>query len=112
MTSHMACGSLRNRTMKKVLLIIAVLGLLAPPFAEAQRWGAPYGYGPGVQGQGPKGDGRDARGGRDAYGGRDGRDARGGRDYGRPPQRDERHQGRMTDEERRALHQDLDRANR
>jgi hypothetical protein len=83
--------------MKKVLVIIAVLGLLAPPFAEAQRWGAPYG--PQVQAQGPmkKGDG----------GGRD----RGGRE-GRPPPRDERHQGRMTDEERRGLHQDLDRANR
>ena len=38
--------------------------------------------------------------------------ARGGRDGRVRPQRDERHQGRMTDEERRALHQDLDRANR
>jgi hypothetical protein len=89
--------------MKKLLLIIAVLGLLAPPLAEAQRWGSAYG--PLLQVQGKKGDG----GGRDARGGRDGR---GGRDYGRPPQRDERHQGRMTDEERRGLHQDLDRANR
>jgi len=84
--------------MKKVLLIIAALGMLAPPFAEAQRWGSAFS--PLLQTQGPtkKGDGG-------------GRDARGGRDT-RPPQRDERHQGRMTDEERRALHQDLDRANR
>ena len=72
--------------MKKVLLIIAVLGLLAPPLAEAQRWGS--GYGPRFQAQ--KGDGG-------------GREYRGGRDE-RPPQRDERHQGRMTDEERRGLH--------
>ena len=96
--------------MKRMLLIIAVLGLLAPPLAEAQRWGSPYG--PGVQAQGPgkRGDG----GGRDYRGGRDGRDARDGRDGRdtRSPQRDERHQGRMTDEERRGLHQDLDRANR
>jgi len=86
--------------MKKVLLIIAVLGLLAPPFAAAQRWSAAYG--PLLQVQGKKGEqggGRDGRGGREA----------------RPPQRDqrdERHQGRMTDEERRGLHKDLDRANR
>jgi hypothetical protein len=96
--------------MKRMFLIIAVLGLLAPPLAGAQRWGAPYGPGgPGFQVQGPgkKGDG----GGRDYRGGRDGRDGRDVRD-GRPPQRDERNQGRMTDEERRGLHQDLDRANR
>jgi hypothetical protein len=89
--------------MKRMLLIIAVLGLLAPPLAEAQRWGGRYG--PGVQAQGQKGEG----GGRDYRGGREGRQPQ--RDE-RPPQRDERHQGRMTDEERRALHQDLDRANR
>ena len=88
--------------MKKLLLIIAVLGLLAPPFARAQGWGAAYG--PLLQAQGPMKKG-DHGGGRDFRGGRDG--------YGRPPpQRDERRQGRMTDEERRGLHQDLDRANR
>jgi hypothetical protein len=102
--------------MKKVLLIIAVLGLLAPPLAEAQRWGS--GYGPRLQAQKGDGGGREYRGGRDGggreyRGGRDGggREYRGGRDE-QPPQRDERRQGRMTDEERRALHQDLDRANR
>jgi|SRR5688572_27758295 len=93
--------------MKRMLLIIAVLGLLAPPLAGAQRWGAPYGPAFQAQGSVKKGDG----GGRDYRGGRDGRDARDGRD-GRAPQRDERQQGRMTDEERRGLHQDLDRANR
>lgn len=87
--------------MKRLLLLIAVLGLLAPPLAQAQGWRAPYG--PMMQGQGPQKKG-DQGGGRDFRGGRDGRDAR--------PPRDERHQGRMTDEERRGLHQDLDRANR
>lgn len=93
--------------MKRMLLIIAVLGLLAPPLAGAQRWGAPYGPAFQAQGAGKRGDG----GGREYRGGRDGRDGRDARDA-RPPQRDERQQGRMTDEERRGLHQDLDRANR
>jgi hypothetical protein len=100
--------------MKRMLLIIAVLGLLAPPLAGAQRWGAPYG--PGAQGQGPtrgEGGGRDYRGGREGrQPQRDERYERPPQRYERPPQRDERHQGRMTDEERRGLHQDLDRANR
>lgn len=85
--------------MKRLLLLIAVLGLFAPPLAQAQGWRAPYG--PMVQGQGPAKKGEPGG----------GRDIRGGRD-GRPPARDDRHQGRMTDEERRGLHQDLDRANR
>lgn len=86
--------------MKMALLIIAALGLLVPAFAEAQRWGASFG--PVLQAQGPTKKGEQG-GGRDTRGGREGRP---------PPQRDERHQGRMTDEERRGLHQDLDRANR
>ena len=85
--------------MKRLLLFVAVLGLLAPPFAAAQGWNAPWG--PMLQAQGPMKKGQ-AGGGHDSRGGRD----------ARPPQRDDRHQGRMTDEERRALHQDLDRANR
>jgi hypothetical protein len=85
--------------MKQKLLFIAVLGLLAPPLAAAQGWRAPFG--PLLQAQGPMKKGEPGG----------GRDFRGGRD-GRPPQRDDRHQGRMTDEERRGLHQDLDRANR
>jgi len=85
--------------MKRMLVLIAALALLASPLAQAQRWGAPYGPVFQAQGAAKKGEG----------GG--GREARGGRE-GRPPQRDERHQGRMTDEERRGLHQDLDRANR
>jgi hypothetical protein len=80
--------------MRRLLLLVAAAALLAPPLAQGQGWA------PMLQAQGPmkKGEGG-------------GREYRGGRD-GRPPQRDERHQGRMTDEERRGLHQDLDRANR
>ena len=84
--------------MKRMLVIIAALALLASPLAQAQRWGSAYGPVFQAQGAAKKGEGG-------------GRDTRGGRD-GRPPQRDERHQGRMTDEERRGLQQDLDRANR
>jgi hypothetical protein len=85
--------------MRTLVLVLAVATMLAPALAEAQRRGPADGPLLQAQGPGKKGDGG-------------GRDARGGRDYGRPPQRDERHQGRMTDEERRGLHQDLDRANR
>jgi hypothetical protein len=84
--------------MKTVLLVVAVLGLLAAPLAQAQRWGAAYAPLLQAQGQTKKGDGG-------------GRDFRRGREAN-PPRRDERQQGRMTDEERRGLHQDLDRANR
>ena len=82
--------------MKLMFVLITVLGLLAPPLAAAQGWRAPFG--PVLQAQGPMKKGEQG----------------GGRDFrgGRPPQRDDRHQGRMTDEERRGLHQDLDRANR
>ena len=85
--------------MKRLFLIIAAMGVLASPFAEAQRWNREFG--PAVQSQGPQKKG-EPRGGREIRGERE----------GRPPQRDERHQGRLTDEERRGLHKDLDRANR
>ena len=80
------------------MLLLTIAAMLVTALAGAQGWNA---FGPMLQTQGgpmKKGDGG-------------GRDYRGGRD-GHPPQRDERHQGRMTDEERRGLHQDLDRANR
>lgn len=86
----------------KVLLAVVVAGtLLVPVLAEAR--GSGMGFAPALQAQGPMKQGEPARGG--------GRDARGGRE-GRPPNRDQRQQGRMTDEERRDLHKDLDRANR
>ena len=98
---RMACrarhGMLRDRPMKKALLFIAALALLAPPFAGAQQWVAPFG--PLAQAQGPMKKGEQGGG-------------RGGGREGRPPPHDGRHQGRMTDEERRGLQQDLDRANR
>ena len=86
--------------MKKALLVIAASALLAPLFANAQQWSDALGSLVQVQAPMKKGE----------YGG-----GRGGGREGRPPPqppRDDRHQGRMTDEERRALHQDLDRANR
>ena len=87
----------------KVLLLAVVAGnLLLPLLAEARGWG--MGFAPALQAQGPMKQAEPPpRGG--------GRDARGGRE-GRPPNHDQRQQGRMTDEERRDLHRDLDRANR
>jgi hypothetical protein len=91
--------------LMKVLLatmVTVVAGsLLVSPLAEAGGWG--MGFAPALQAQGPMKHG-------DAQRGR-GRDPRGGRET-RPPNRDDRRQGRMTDEERRDLHRDLDRANR
>src|SRR6185369_15524831 len=87
-------GSRRDRTMKKALLVIAASVFLAPLFANAQQWSDAFGSLVQVQGPMKKGEQGGGRGGRP------------------PPPRDDRHQGRMTDEERRALHQDLDRANR
>jgi len=81
------------------MLVLAVAAVAVPPCAGAQGWRGPYG--PMMQGQGPMKKGEPGG----------GREYRGGPER-RPPPRDERHQGRMTDEERRALHQDLDRANR
>jgi hypothetical protein len=89
----------------KMLLVVMVTGvagtLLVPPLAEAGGWGV--GFAPVLQVQGPMKQG-------DAQRGR-GQEPRGGREA-RPPNRDDRRQGRMTDEERRNLHKDLDRANR
>jgi hypothetical protein len=87
--------------MKKLLLIMATAALIAPLAAAADGWGMGS---PMLQAQGQqmkKGDGQFQRGGREFR-----------REQPARPQRDERHQGRMTDEERRALHRDLDRANR
>jgi len=78
------------------MLVLAAAAIGVAPLAGAQGWRAPHG--PVMQGQGPMKKGEPG-GGREYRGGRDG-----------PPPRDDRRQGRMTDEERRALHQDLDRA--
>src|SRR5687767_11588470 len=88
--------------MKTLLLMITVAALTAPLTAHAREWGGAR-FGPSMQaaqGQYVKKDpGQYQRGGRDAR-----RDER--------PQRDERGQGRLSEEERRELHRDLDRANR
>src|SRR5262245_46218360 len=84
--------------IRTLTLVLAVAAIALSPCAGAQGWRGPHG--PTMQGQpmkkGEPGGGREYRGGPER----------------RPPARDERHQGRMSDEERRALHQDLDRANR
>lgn len=81
----------------KWLLLMAVAGaLLLPPVADARDRRA--GYGPLVQAQGQpmrKGPGPYQR----------------GEQYKRGEQ-DKRQQGRLTQEERRELHRDLNRANR
>ena len=81
----------------KGLLLMAVAGaLLLPPLADARDWRS--GFGASLQAQGQpakKAPGQFER---------DDRDKRG--------QHDKRQQGRLTQEERRELHRDLDRANR
>ena len=86
--------------MKKLLLVAAAGALLLPPVADARDWRP--GFGAGLQAQeqpmkkGPPGQfqrGREFR--------KNERD-----------ERDERRKGRLTEEERRELHRDLDRANR
>ena len=87
--------------MRRLLLALAAVAVFAPATAGARDWGG--GFNPGMQADGQqakKGPGQPLRGG--------GRESL--RDERRP--RDGRHQGRMTDEERRELHKDLDRAHR
>jgi hypothetical protein len=78
----------------KVLSLIAVAGaLLLPPFADARDWRP--GFGAVLQAQGEhvkKGPGPQQR--------------------GKKGEHDKRHHGRLTEEERRELHRDLNRANR
>lgn len=86
----------------KGLLFLGVVVMLLGPLPAAARDG---GFNSFVQVQDQGQYRRDAR-----------EFRRGGQDFrrekqGRPP-RDERYRGRMTDEERRELHRDLDRADR
>jgi hypothetical protein len=85
--------------MKKLLLMVFAGILLTPMTVPARDWGYPRLQ--GQQQQGKRGPGEYPRGGQDF---RRDRDAR--------PPRDERQPGRMTEQERRELHRDLDRANR
>jgi hypothetical protein len=81
----------------KALLWMAVAGVLwLPPLADARDWRP--GFGASLQAQGQpdkKGPQQHERGKSDKRG-----------------EQDKRHQGRLTQEERRELHRDLDRANR
>ena len=76
-----------------VLALTLIMALVAP--AASAAWGPPGGY--GTDPQGHKGRGQDAR----------GREAGAGRQAQREERRDQ-----LNDEERRALHRDLDKANR
>ena len=78
-----------------VLALTLTMAVIAPVASAA--WGPPGGYGPEMQGQKGQGRGQDAR----------GRDAGAGRQAQRDDRRDQ-----LNDEERRALHRDLDKANR
>ena len=82
--------------VKRLLLLVVTCALLVPPISYARDWRA--GFGALVQTQGQplkKGPGRFQRGDQDKRG-----------------EHDKRNQGRLTQEERRELHRDLDRANR
>lgn len=86
--------------MKMLFLVAAASVLLLPAPADARDWGP--GFGAVLQAQGQqakKGPGQSQRGRRDLQ--------RGERD-----ERDERDRNRLTEEERRELHRDLDRAHR
>jgi hypothetical protein len=86
-----------DKLLVKRLILSAVAGaLLVPPVAIAGDWRP--GFGAYLQAQGQpvkKGPGPYQRGDRD-----------------KRAEHDKRHQGRLTDQERRDLHRDLDRANR
>jgi len=82
--------------MKKLLAITAIVTLLLPALAEARDRRPDSGMRMQAQGQqAKKGPGPMRRGESDKRG-----------------EHDKRHQNKLTDEERRGLHRDLDRANR
>lgn len=86
--------------MKMLFLVAAASALLLPAPVDARDWQP--GFGARLQAQGQqakKGPGQFQRGRRDLQ-------------RGERQERDERDQGRLTEEERRELHRDLDRANR
>ena len=93
-------GAMMKMMIRKLLLSLLAGALFAPLFADARDWRP----GMGVQAQG-----QPARksGGQFQRGGNDKRDARDQRDG-----RDQRDKSKLTEEERRDLHKDLDRANR
>lgn len=91
------CPGHGDPLVKKLLVVVAAVALLAPGLAAARDMRP--GFGPGMQEQGQ----RQAK-----------------KAPGQPPQGERHprgehfkgHKGRLTEEERRELHRDLDRANR
>ena len=81
--------------MKRLVLLVVTCALLVPPVAYARDWRNGSGELVQTQGQPKKGPGQFQRGEPDRRG-----------------EQDKRNQGRLTQEERRELHKDLDRANR
>lgn len=82
--------------MKKLLTLLAVISMLLPALAEARDLWPGFGFGAQDREQRMKdGSGQYQR-----------------SERGRRRERDERRNGRLTDEERRELHRDLDRAHR
>ena len=81
--------------MKKLFLLAVAGALLLPPVADARDWPAGRGAMVQDQGQPKKGPGQFQRGEPDRRG-----------------EQDKRNPGRLTQEERRELNRDLDRANR
>jgi len=99
-TQEHGASAMMKMMIRKLLVTLVAGALLAPLFADARDWRP----GMGVQAQGQparKGGGQFQRGGQDK---RDGRDKRDGHD--------QRDKSKLTEEERRDLHKDLDRANR
>jgi hypothetical protein len=85
--------------VKGLLLLVVACALLAPPAVSARDWRAGFGALVQAQAQGKPMQQNNA-----------GRFQR--REQERRAQQDRHNQGRLTQEERRALHKDLDRANR
>jgi len=83
--------------VKSLFVLVMACALLAPPLALARDWGSGFRMQSQTQGgqAGKKYPGRPPRGERENR-----------------PMPDKDHRGRLTQEERRDLHRDLDRANR
>ena len=89
--------------VKKLLFVTAIAGaLLLPPVADARDWRP--GFGAGLQAQERQTQEQHMKKGPPGQFQR-------GREF-RKNERDEHRKGRLTEEERRELHRDLDRANR
>ena len=94
MASGHGAGAAMEMMVKKLFLMLVASALLAPLFADARDWRP--GVGVQAQGQPMKKSGEQFQ--------RGAREKRGGHD--------KQNKSKLTEEERRDLHKDLDRANR